>query len=207
MNPELDSELRQDFLVEAGELLERLGEQLVGLETTPNDSELLNAVFRAFHTVKGGAGFLAIDPMVVLCHHAEDLLNEARNGAVVLDAGHMDALLESLDLLNEMMAAVGAEAPLRAPSPALLQSLLPRAKAAVAAPVVAAPAPPSDAPIDDSEFEALLDSMYGNSAPGTVEPSVLPPTTRRRHRRRRSTMTNSRPCWTPCTVPAASPPP
>ena len=87
MNPELDSELRQDFLVEAGELLERLGEQLVGLETTPNDSELLNAVFRAFHTVKGGAGFLAIDPMVVLCHHAEDLLNEARNGIVVLGAG------------------------------------------------------------------------------------------------------------------------
>jgi two-component system chemotaxis sensor kinase CheA len=175
VNPELDSELRQDFLVEAGELLERLGEQLVGLETTPNDSELLNAVFRAFHTVKGGAGFLAIDPMVVLCHHAEDLLNEARNGTVVLDAGHMDALLESLDLLNEMMAAVGAEAPLRAPSPALLQSLLPRAKAVVAAPVAAAPAPlPSDAPIDDSEFEALLDSMYGNSAPGTVEPAALP---------------------------------
>jgi two-component system chemotaxis sensor kinase CheA len=175
VNPELDSELRQDFLVEAGELLERLGEQLVGLETTPNDSELLNAVFRAFHTVKGGAGFLAIDPMVVLCHHAEDLLNEARNGTVVLDAGHMDALLQSLDLLNEMMAAVGAEAPLRAPPPALLQSLLPRAKAVVAAPVVAAPAPPpSDAPIDDSEFEALLDSMYGNNAPGTVEP-VVPP--------------------------------
>ncbi|MEO7051163.1 MAG: Hpt domain-containing protein, partial [Rhodanobacter sp.] len=77
MNAEFDLELRQDFLVEAGELLDRLGEQLVALEATPRDSELLNAVFRAFHTVKGGAGFLALEPMVLLCHHAEDLLNEA----------------------------------------------------------------------------------------------------------------------------------
>ena len=83
MDPSLDSELRDDFLVEAGELIERLGEQLVALEAAPRDAELLNAVFRAFHTVKGGAGFLAIEPMVQLCHHCEDLLNEARSGALV----------------------------------------------------------------------------------------------------------------------------
>lgn len=173
MNAEFDLELRQDFLVEAGELLQRLGEQLVGLETSPRDSELLNAVFRAFHTVKGGAGFLALEPMVVLCHHAEDLLNEARNGNVTLGAGHMDALLEALDLLNVMMAAVSADAPLEMPSAALLASLLPRV-APPAAPVpVAAAAPVADgAPIDDSEFEALLDSMYGTAAPGTVAPAL-----------------------------------
>lgn len=96
MSAEFDNELRQDFLVEAGELVQALGEQLIGLEANPHDSELLNAVFRAFHTVKGGAGFLAIEPMVQLCHHAEDLLNGARNGAVVLDASLMDALLEAL---------------------------------------------------------------------------------------------------------------
>jgi len=170
MNAEFDLELRQDFLVEAGELLQRLGEQLVGLETAPGDSELLNAVFRAFHTVKGGAGFLALDPMVVLCHHAEDLLNEARNGSVVLGTGHMDALLEALDLLNDMMAAVSADAPLSTPPAALLTSLLPRAPVPVAA---AMPTPVADgAPIDDSEFEALLDSMYGTAAPGTVAPVV-----------------------------------
>jgi two-component system chemotaxis sensor kinase CheA len=175
MNADFDKELRQDFLVEAGELLQRLGEQLVGLEASPRDGELLNAVFRAFHTVKGGAGFLALEPMVVLCHHAEDLLNEARNGVVVLGAGHMDALLETLDLLNDMMAAVSADAPLAMPPPALLQSLLPH----VAVAVVAAPAPSPAAPvaeggaIDDSEFEALLDSMYGTAAPGTVEPAPI----------------------------------
>ncbi|TNY27141.1 Hpt domain-containing protein, partial [Fulvimonas soli] len=110
MDPTLDSELRDDFLVEAGELVQRLGEQLVALEASPRDVELLNAVFRAFHTVKGGAGFLGVEPMVQLCHHAEDLLNEARNGALLIDTARMDALLEALDLLNAMMAALAAGA-------------------------------------------------------------------------------------------------
>lgn len=172
MNADFDSELRQDFLVEAGELLQRLGEQLVGLESASRDSELLNAVFRAFHTVKGGAGFLAIEPMVVLCHHAEDLLNEARGGKVLLGAGHMDALLEALDLLNAMMASVSDGTAVPLPPAALLQSLLPQAAAPAA--VAAAPAAAVDGSIDDSEFEALLDSMYGNAVPGTVAPAPLP---------------------------------
>ena len=172
MNADFDSELRQDFLVEAGELLQRLGEQLVSLESASRDSELLNAVFRAFHTVKGGAGFLAIEPMVVLCHHAEDLLNEARGGKVLLGAGHMDALLEALDLLNVMMASVSDGTAVPLPPPALLQSLLPQVAAPVA--VAAAPAAAVDGSIDDSEFEALLDSMYGNAVPGTVAPAPLP---------------------------------
>jgi two-component system, chemotaxis family, sensor kinase CheA len=175
MNAEFDSELRQDFLVEAGELLQRLGEQLVGLEAAPGDGELLNAVFRAFHTVKGGAGFLALEPMVLLCHHAEDLLNEARNGKVVLGAIHMDALLEALDLLNDMMAAVSAGVPLGVPPAALLESLLPGTRPAPVVVPAAAPAPPAEGgAIDDSEFEALLDSMYGTAAPGTVAPAPLP---------------------------------
>ena len=170
MNTEFDSELRQDFLIEAGELIERLGEQLVGLETAPDDAELLNAVFRAFHTVKGGAGFMAIEPMVLLCHHAEDLLNEARNGSVVLGAAHMDALLEALDLLHGMMAALGADMPLAIPPAALLQRLLPVVAGSAMPPPAAAPA---GAVIDDSEFEALLDNLYGAGAPGLTEAAPI----------------------------------
>jgi two-component system chemotaxis sensor kinase CheA len=170
MNSEFDLELRQDFLVEAGELLERLGEQLVALEATPGDSELLNAVFRAFHTVKGGAGFLALEPMVLLCHHAEDLLNEARNDKLALDANHMDALLLGLDRLNEMMADVDAGESLKMPSDSLLQSLLPRGSVPVLA-AAAAPSADASAAIDDDEFEALLDRMYGNAVPGAIEPA------------------------------------
>lgn len=177
MDPSFDAELRDDFLVEAGELVERLSEQLVGLEAAPQDSELLNAVFRAFHTVKGGAGFLAVEPMVQLCHHAEDLLNEARNGAVLIDAARMDALLEALDRLQAMMAALAANTPMDMPPAALLQRLTPPKKVAApkpVAPVAPPPAAADGAPIDDSEFEALLDSLYGNAAPGTVAPAPAP---------------------------------
>ncbi|WP_049622690.1 chemotaxis protein CheA [Frateuria defendens] len=179
MDPSLDSELRDDFLVEAGELVQRLGEQLVELEAAPDDAELLNAVFRAFHTVKGGAGFLAIEPMVQLCHHAEDLLNAARNGAFRLDAAQADALLEALDLLNGMMEGVAAGTPLAMPPPELLRRLLPPAAARPAPVPAPAPAPPPPAPtgggIDDAEFEALLDTLYGTAAPGTVAAAPLPP--------------------------------
>ncbi|HET6803888.1 MAG TPA: chemotaxis protein CheA [Frateuria sp.] len=175
MDPSLDAELRDDFLVEAGELVERLSEQLVELEANPRDAELLNAVFRAFHTVKGGAGFLAVEPMVQLCHHAEDLLNAARNGALVLDSAQMDALLEALDLLNAMMDALRGGASMAMPPPALLKRLMPGAAPAPAPAPVAAPAPaPADGSIDDSEFEALLDSLYGTAAPGTVPPAAPP---------------------------------
>jgi two-component system chemotaxis sensor kinase CheA len=176
VNAEFDNELRQDFLVEAGELVQHLGEQLVGLESAPGDNELLNAVFRAFHTVKGGAGFLALEPMVELCHHAEDLLNEARNHTVVLATAQMDALLEALDLLTAMMGALADETPLLAAPPALLQRLLPpKAGAPVVVAAVAPPLPPpaaDGAPIDDREFEALLDNLYGTSAPGLATPAV-----------------------------------
>ena len=160
MDANLDSELRDDFLVEAGELVQRLGEQLIALETSPHDRELLNAVFRVFHTVKGGAGFLAIEPMVQLCHCAEELLNDARNVKLVLNAAHMDALLEALDLLNVMMTALANGEPTSPPPQALLQRLLPPVEKP---PVAARSVDPIEA-----EFEALLDTLYGQSgSPGT----------------------------------------
>jgi len=178
MSVELDNELLNVFLIEARELLETLGEQLVDLEASPEDSELLNAVFRAFHTVKGGAGFLGLNAMVELCHRAEDLLNEARNGAIVLNAGLMDALLESLDLLNDMMRAADAGVQAEPAPRSLLDRLVIPGRAASAAPVALAvpvtapkaapavatpPAKPYD-PIED-EFEALLDAARTERAP------------------------------------------
>jgi len=165
-----DSELRDDFLVEAGELVQRLSEQLVALEQAPQDAELLNAVFRAFHTVKGGAGFLALEPMVHMCHHAEDLLNEARNGAVVLQPAQMDALLEALDLLNVMMDALAQGTPMPHAPADLLQRL--QVSPAAPAPAPVAPPPSAGSSIDDDEFEALLDNLHGQGgAPGAAAPT------------------------------------
>ncbi|WP_036111244.1 MULTISPECIES: chemotaxis protein CheA [Luteibacter] len=182
MSVELDNELLNVFLIEARELLESLGEQLVDLEASPNDTELLNAVFRAFHTVKGGAGFLGLNPMVELCHRGEDLLNEARNGTIVLNAAFMDALLESLDLLNDMMRAADGGVPIEPAPRSLLDRLLIPGRAVSAAPValavpvsstVAAPsAPKAYDPIED-EFEAMLDAARTDRAPAPASSATI----------------------------------
>ncbi|MEE9356384.1 MAG: chemotaxis protein CheA [Methylococcaceae bacterium] len=99
---DLNDEILQDFLVEAGEILELLGEQLVTLEQTPEDYDLLNAIFRGFHTIKGGAGFLAIEPLVNVCHKAEDVFNVLRQGERVISPDLMDVVLAVTDVLNVM---------------------------------------------------------------------------------------------------------
>jgi len=108
MSIDLDDEILQDFLVEAGEIVELLGEQLVELENSPEDYELLNAIFRGFHTIKGGAGFLAIDAMVGVCHKAEDVFNVLRQGDRKVDTELMDVILQVVDHVNEMFELVRA---------------------------------------------------------------------------------------------------
>ncbi|EPJ45976.1 MAG: chemotaxis sensor histidine kinase CheA [Osedax symbiont Rs1] len=123
MSLDVDQEILEDFLVEAGEILEVLSEQLVELEQNPEDSDLLNAIFRGFHTVKGGAGFLQLDPMVDCCHHAENLFDLLRTGDIKVSAALMDVVLQSLDSVNKMFEQVRAgEAPEAAPA-ILIQQL------------------------------------------------------------------------------------
>ncbi|MBI6886357.1 chemotaxis protein CheA [Pseudomonas putida] len=168
-----DEEILQDFLVEAGEILEQLSEQLVELESRPDDADLLNAIFRGFHTVKGGAGFLQLNELVECCHIAENVFDVLRKGERRVDAELMDVVLEALDTVNSMFGQVRERAEVTPATPALLAALSrlaePGAAEAVAAP---APAPVADvvaaAPaeaeeqhqdITDSEFEQLLDSL------------------------------------------------
>ncbi len=103
---DLDDEILQDFLVEAGEIIELLGEQLVELEQSPDDLDLLNAIFRGFHTIKGGAGFLAIEPLVDVCHSAEDVFNILRQGDRQVSADLMDVILQVVDVVTEMFNQV-----------------------------------------------------------------------------------------------------
>ena len=123
MSLDADDEILQDFLVEASEIVEQLGEQLVDLEQSPEDSDLLNAIFRGFHTVKGGAGFLAIAPLVDTCHRAEDVFNVLRQGQRPVSPALMDTILQALDAVNEMMDRIrDGEMPEPA-EPELLKSL------------------------------------------------------------------------------------
>ena len=168
---DLDDEILQDFLVEAGELMEQLGEQLVELEQSPDDKDLLNAVFRAFHTIKGGAGFVSLTAMVELCHRAEDVFNLLRQGERQVDADLMDAVLRSLDILNDQFDNVRAG---QDPTPAdseLLNQLealasgeAPAAPAAPASTPTADAAPAAEGDITDEEFEQLLDAMQSGNA-------------------------------------------
>ncbi len=171
-------EIAADFLIEAQEILDRLGEQLVTLEQDPTDSELLNAVFRGFHTLKGGAGFLGIQPMVNLCHAAEETLGLVRAGQATLEPQHFDAAQQSLDWLQQMLDAIGAsEDPPHAPQALIDQFDTQRGQTTQAAPkpaVAASPAAAADL-ITDDEFEALLDHLHGgNAAAATAVPSPAP---------------------------------
>ena len=73
-------DLLQDFLVEAGDLLSGVDNKLVDLEQNPGDKALLNDIFRGFHTIKGGAGFLNATELVTLCHLTENLFDRLRIG-------------------------------------------------------------------------------------------------------------------------------
>ncbi len=192
----MDEEILQDFIVEAGEIIENLNEQLVQIEKTPDDKNLLNAIFRGFHTVKGGAGFLQFTPLVEVCHAAESLFDELRNGRISMSPDLMDAVLQAYDEITTKFDAVKNGEALSDPDQELIDRLhalaagntAPAAEAPAAAPAPApepepapapAPAPepaPAAAPAEDNssidditeeEFEALLDQLHGKGhAPG-----------------------------------------
>lgn len=118
-----DEEILQDFLVEAGEILELLSEQLVELEQSPDDKNLLNAIFRGFHTVKGGAGFLQLDNMVECCHVTENLFDILRNGQRDVTPELMDVVLQALDAVNEQFSDVQQKNPPQNADPELIAAL------------------------------------------------------------------------------------
>ncbi len=96
-------EILQDFLVESFELVEKLDEDLVELESRPDDLDLLNGIFRVAHTIKGASSFLNFDVLTHLTHHMEDVLNKARHGELSITPDVMDVILESIDLMKALL--------------------------------------------------------------------------------------------------------
>ncbi|WP_248751059.1 chemotaxis protein CheA [Pseudomonas sp. MWU15-20650] len=174
-----DEEILQDFLVEAGEILEQLSEQLVELESRPDDANLLNAIFRGFHTVKGGAGFLQLHELVECCHIAENVFDILRKGERHVDSELMDVILEALDAVNGMFIEVRERAPITAATPELLAALARLAEPAdtSASSVAEAPEPVVEAEPDvtDSEFEQLLNSLSAVKAEAQAPQAATAP--------------------------------
>ena len=118
-----DEEILQDFLVEAGEILEQLSGQLVDLEGQPDNRDLLNTIFRGFHTVKGGAGFLQLHALVDCCHITENLFDSLRTGQRRVTSELMDIVLQVLDAVNAMFEQLRRRQELSPADPQLLLAL------------------------------------------------------------------------------------
>jgi two-component system chemotaxis sensor kinase CheA len=177
-------DLLQDFLVEAGDLLSSVDNKLVDLEKNPSDHNLLNDIFRGFHTIKGGAGFLNATELVTLCHLTENLFDRLRNAELTLTHEIMDAIMAATASVRDMFGSLEQGVQPQAADPALLDRLrqaiagkLAVAAAAVAAkpaavtpaaPAVASPtgaAPAGAAP----DWDHLFRSVLGAPAPAATQ--------------------------------------
>jgi two-component system chemotaxis sensor kinase CheA len=183
-------EMLKDFVVEALDLATNVEEHLLRLERDPDNKETLNAVFRSFHTIKGGAGFMGLPAMVAACHLTENLFDALRTGAAPVTPLAIEASLTAsgfvADQLNELNngaapeqlasmpdelermlkdAIAGLDAPKAAPAPAAALATAP-APVAAAAPVAA---PAASASADGLDWQA----MYAAVVPaGTALPAA-----------------------------------
>lgn len=176
----MDEEILQDFLVEAGELVEQLDEQLVELEHSPNNSDLLNAIFRGFHTIKGGAGFLGVTPLIEVCHRAENVFDKIRNGDISYDATAAEVIMRAFDVISDYLGKLNdGEREFEEADQGLLAEL-DQLKDGGAPPATSAASTEAETPklslpegvdpdgeISDDEFDALLNQSEALS--GEVE--------------------------------------
>jgi two-component system chemotaxis sensor kinase CheA len=156
-------DLLQDFLVEATDLLSGVDNKLVDLEKTPNDRGLLNEIFRGFHTIKGGAGFLNAAELVALCHLTENLFDKLRNGEMAISPVLMDVILDATGIVRDMFGALERGMLPAAAEPHVMTRL--RAALAgeldedVSAPAMAAPAAGSNT--DEPDWASLHQAVTG----------------------------------------------
>ncbi|MCX7207205.1 MAG: chemotaxis protein CheA [Proteobacteria bacterium] len=174
-------DLLQDFLTEASELLSEVDNKLVELEKRPNDKNLLNDIFRGFHTIKGGAGFLNVDAMVRLCHRTENLFDKLRTLELVLTPEIMDTIMAATGVVRDMFGALAKGAlPTNAPEEliaaldAVLEGRPLETVIAHVAPIVAA-APSTVSTASGPDWDELYNALLGKeNAPSAA---AIAPTT------------------------------
>ena len=168
-------DLLSDFLMEAGDMLSDVDSKLMGLEKNPGDSGLLNEIFRGFHTIKGGAGFLNAGELVTLCHLTENLFDKLRNNELTLSAELMDVIFAATAEVRQMFGALQQnQQPVAAPAEiieALKNALEGKAVAAINKPEpvasAAAPALPAIG-ADNVDWDALYKALTGTDIVETV---------------------------------------
>ncbi|HQR13894.1 MAG TPA: chemotaxis protein CheA [Nitrospira sp.] len=99
-------EILNDFLTESNEMLEVLDQRFVTLESDPNNTDLLNEIFRAMHSMKGSAGFLGFNNLVDVAHRGENILNKLRQGEMAVNPAIISLILETIDVIKAIMADI-----------------------------------------------------------------------------------------------------
>lgn len=175
-------DLLQDFLQEASDLLSDVDNKLVDLEKMPDDRGLLNDIFRGFHTVKGGAGFLNATELVTLCHLTENLFDRLRNGELELNPDLMDVIMAATKGVREMFGELGQMVQPQPADPtviaALQGALSGEAPAATTVPVappaveVAPAAAPTGAP-NEPDWNALHAAVAGQPVTSAAPAEVI----------------------------------
>jgi len=174
-------ELLSDFLLEAGDMLSDVDSKLMELEKRPSDGNLLNEIFRGFHTIKGGAGFLNANELVTLCHLTENLFDKLRTNQLTLDAELLDAIFAATAEVRLMFSSLQQnQQPTAAPADILaaLQSALEGKAIApvgqpkpVAAPTGVGAAQAATSPVigpENVDWDALYKVLTGTDIVETV---------------------------------------
>lgn len=185
-------DLLQDFLVEATDLLSGVDNKLVDLEKAPEDHGLLNEIFRGFHTIKGGAGFLNATELVTLCHLTENLFDKLRLGELKVTKESMDIVMAATGAVRDMFGALercvqpdpadpGLIAGLKdaiagklgagGAAPAAAPAAVPAAPAAVAV----VPAAPADAGPDWNKLHGVVTGVASPEAAIAATGVAVPP--------------------------------
>ena len=162
-------ELLSDFLLEAGEMLSDVDSKLMELEKYPNDSKLLNEIFRGFHTIKGGAGFLNAGELVTLCHLTENLFDKLRNHELTLSAELMDVIFAATAEVRRMFGALQQNLQPGAAPAEMLDNLKAALSGKAVVAVSAKPASPAAGAaqttqaIDGVDWDALYNALTGGT--------------------------------------------
>ncbi len=146
LNLDSDRELLTEFINESQEHLQNIENGVLVLEEHPSDATTLNSIFRAFHTFKGGSGFLNLTPIKNLAHELESLLDAARQHKLALNSGIIDVILEGGDTLKQFVTQIGARlngAENKQPICIATRELIVRVQAILAKPDASVPAPAS----------------------------------------------------------------
>ena len=169
-------EILNDFLTESNEMLEVLDQRFVTLESDPNNTDLLNEIFRAMHSMKGSAGFLGFTQLVNVAHRGENILNKLRQGDMAVSPTIISVILETIDVIKAIMAdirATGTDSNVATDAIAATLDAIINGKTSAAAPAAATPAAPNIEPASVADTAAPSPAPAPSAQPAPTLGEIL----------------------------------